>query len=193
MPLLRHQAGPTDRLWFVDDGHAGSVVNGQKVLSLNDFANLNGERLAAIAVADAALRRKLASRCTDAGVGFLTVRAASVISMDDVELGEGAILSPQAILTSNIRIGRHFHANLQSYVEHDCVIGDFVTFAPSVRCNGDVRIGNGAYIGSGAVIRQGVTIGEGAVVGMGAIVTKDVPPGEVWAGNPAGPLPHREE
>src|SRR3546814_2546611 len=60
---------------------------------------------------------------------------------------------------------------------HDCVIGDYVTFAPGVRCNGNIRIGDRAYIGSGAVIRQNLTIGADAVVGMGAIVTKDVPPG----------------
>jgi acetyltransferase-like isoleucine patch superfamily enzyme len=76
------------------------------------------------------------------------VRAANVVVMDDVQIGEGAILSPFVTLTSNIRIGRCFHANLYSYVEHDCVIGDFVTFAPAVRCNGNVVIEDHAYIGA---------------------------------------------
>jgi len=102
----------------------------------------------------------------------------------------GAILSPFVTLTSNITIGKHFHANLYSYVEHDCVVGDFVTFAPGVKCNGNVQIGDYAYIGSGAVIKQGtpespLRIGEGAVIGMGAVVTKDVLPGETVIGNPA--------
>jgi acetyltransferase-like isoleucine patch superfamily enzyme len=113
--------------------------------------------------------------------------------MDEVLLGEGAILSPFVTLTSNIRIGRHFHANLYSYVEHDCVIGDFVTFAPAVKCNGNVHIGDHAYIGAGAVIRQGkpgkpLVIGKGAVIGMGAVVTRDVSPGVTVVGNPARPL-----
>lgn len=43
----------------------------------------------------------------------------------------------------------------------------------------------GASIGSGAVILCGVTIGENALVGAGAVVTRDVPAGEVWVGNPA--------
>lgn len=30
-----------------------------------------------------------------------------------------------------------------------------------------------------------VTIGEDAIVGAGSVVTKDIPAGEVWAGNPA--------
>jgi sugar O-acyltransferase (sialic acid O-acetyltransferase NeuD family) len=113
--------------------------------------------------------------------------------MDEVSLGEGALISPYVTFTSNISIGRHFHANLNSYVEHDCVIGDFVTFAPAVRCNGNVHIGDGAYVGCGAIIKQGrpgspMTIGAGAVVGMGAVVTRDVPPGATVVGNPARPL-----
>ncbi|MFK4766237.1 acyltransferase [Desulfobaculum sp. SPO524] len=50
-----------------------------------------------------------------------------------------------------------------------------------------------AAIGSGAVILCGVRIGRGAVVGAGAVVTRDVPSGEVWAGNPARYLKDVEE
>ncbi len=46
-------------------------------------------------------------------------------------------------------------------------------------------IGNDVWIGSKCLIKGGVTIGDGAVIGMGSVVTKDVPPYEVWAGNPA--------
>lgn len=119
-----------------------------------------------------------------------SVAAATIVQMDDVVLGEGVVLSPFVTLTSNIRIGRHFHANINSYVEHDCVVGDFVTFAPGVMCNGNVTIEDHAYIGAGAIIKQGqpgkpLVIGRGAVVGMGAVVTKSVPPGATVVGNPA--------
>ena len=50
--------------------------------------------------------------------------------LDQVTIGPGAILNSFVHLTSNISIGEHFHANIYSYVAHDCVIGDFVTFAP---------------------------------------------------------------
>ena len=110
--------------------------------------------------------------------------------MDDVQVGEGAIFSPFTTVTSNVVIGRHFHCNINSYVEHDCVIGDFVTFAPGVQCNGNVHIGDGAYVGAGAMIRQGrpgapLRIGDEAVIGMGAVVLNDVPAGATVAGNPA--------
>lgn len=46
-------------------------------------------------------------------------------------------------------------------------------------------IGNDVWIGSKCLIKGGVTIGDGAIIGMGSVVTKDVPPYEIWAGNPA--------
>lgn len=43
----------------------------------------------------------------------------------------------------------------------------------------------GASIGAGSTILCGVTIGENSMIGIGSVVTKDVPAGEVWVGNPA--------
>ena len=102
-------------------------------------------------------------------------------------------MSPFTIVSPNAAIGRYFHCNYHSYVAHDCVIGDFVTFAPGVKCNGTVTIEDHAYIGSGAVIKQSqpgrpLVIGRGAIVGMGAVVTKSVAPGVTVVGNPARPL-----
>lgn len=47
------------------------------------------------------------------------------------------------------------------------------------------EIGNDVWIGNRALVLQGVKIGDGAVVGAGSVVTKDIPPYEIWAGNPA--------
>jgi len=42
-----------------------------------------------------------------------------------------------------------------------------------------------AFIGAESLILKGVTIGKGSIVAAGAVVTKSVPPGEIWGGNPA--------
>ena len=48
-----------------------------------------------------------------------------------------------------------------------------------------VYIGDNAFIGANSIILKGVTIGCGAVVGAGSVVSRNVPEGEIWAGNPA--------
>lgn len=195
MPLARAQLDRLgiDRccLFFVDDALAGSDVNGQRVLSYQQFlCETASVRYAVVAIANAITRERIALSCQADSILPWSVTASNVVFMDDVSIGIGAILSPFVTLTSNIIIGKHFQANLYSYVEHDCVVGDYVTFAPGVMCNGNVHIEDYAYIGAGAVIRQGIhgaplIIGRGAVVGMGAVVTKSVPSGSTVVGNPA--------
>jgi sugar O-acyltransferase (sialic acid O-acetyltransferase NeuD family) len=199
MPLVRQQlrdeldAGTAD-LVFVDDHPQAAVMNGQRVMTYAQWMTESAScRYVTIAVANSLVRQQLVQRCAADGVAFFEIRAPSVVEMDDVDLGEGAILCPFVTLTSNVRIGRHFHANLYSYVAHDCVVGDYVTLAPGVKCNGNVVIEDHAYIGTGAILKQGLpskplVIGRGAVVGMGAVVTKSVPPGVVVLGNPARQL-----
>jgi acetyltransferase-like isoleucine patch superfamily enzyme len=48
-----------------------------------------------------------------------------------------------------------------------------------------VNIGNSVWIGTGAIILPGVSIGDYSVVGAGAVVTKNIPPMQVFVGNPA--------
>ena len=201
MPLARMQlaqAGVSiDKLVFIDDHPATPEVNGHQVLGFTSFLNQSaGQGLVTLAISDSVLREQVAHRCITNGLNPWTIKADNVVMLDDVEIGEGAILCPFVTLTVNIRIGVHFHANLYSYVEHDSVIGDYVTFAPGVKCNGNVLIEDHVYIGAGAAIKQGrpgkpLVIGKGAVIGMGAVVTKDVAPGSVVVGNPAKPLMRR--
>lgn len=57
---------------------------------------------------------------------------------------------------------------------------------------GEVHIGKNVFIGINTIIANAVNIGDGAVIGAGSIVTKDIPAGEVWAGNPARFIKKRE-
>lgn len=57
----------------------------------------------------------------------------------------------------------------------------------------EVSIENGAFIGAHSIILKGVTIGEGSVIGAGSVVTKNVPPMEIWAGNPARYIRRNED
>lgn len=51
-----------------------------------------------------------------------------------------------------------------------------------------VTVGADVWIGGGATLMPGITIGDGAIIGAGSVVTRDVPPGATFAGNPARAL-----
>ncbi|MCH4880161.1 acetyltransferase [Pseudomonas sp. TMW22090] len=179
---------------FIVDDPEEAEVNGCKVMTPDEFLNSDFEnKYFNIAIGDSSARERISSRMEIGGAKPFTIRHENVVVFDGCEIHDSAILSPFTCITSNAKIGKYFHANLYSYVAHDCVIGDFVTFAPGVKCNGNVTIEDHAYIGTGAIIKQGtpkrpITIGKGAIVGMGAVVTKSVPPGVTVIGNPARPL-----
>ena len=94
----------------------------------------------------------------------------------NVFIGEGVIIDTirpdllsigdNTLVTARCMILTHFYKNGTFYY-------------------GDVRIGKGCFIGMNSIIANSVTIGDGAVVGAGSVVTKDIPAGEIWAGNPA--------
>lgn len=197
LPLVRSQLGEMEPppegydLAFIDDGWEGKELHGTTVHRLESFLKLPAdEHFAVVAIGDPATRQKVMKKCRSHGIRPLHVQAQNAVIHDNVAIGEGALLCPFVTLTSDIQIGKGFQANLYSYVGHDCVIGDYVTFAPRVSCNGNVHIEDHAYIGTGAIFKNGkpgkpLRIGKGAVVGAGAVVTKNVPPGTTVFGNPA--------
>ena len=184
---------------FVSDDPAqiGTSLNGLRVIGF-DALRRDPDRLISITVADGPTRRLIAERCRAEGLRFGTIKARTFVEYDNVEIAEGSIFCDFSMCTSNIRIGRFFHANLYSNIAHDTIIGDFVTLAPRVCINGNIVIEDDVYIGTGATFKQGLptrplVIGRGAVIGMGAVVTKNVEPGAIVVGNPARPLEKRAD
>jgi acetyltransferase-like isoleucine patch superfamily enzyme len=110
------------------------------------------------------------------------------------------VLKRGILLLTGARIGRGvsfgFEATLDILYPQMVTIGDDATvgYDTTILCHaylrremqlGSVTIGRDASIGARCLILPGVTVGEGATVGAGAVVTRDVPPGEFWAGVPA--------
>jgi len=191
LPLLIEHLDKQDKVYFIDDNSELDSLNGYKILTFSEFlAQKSDNYFISIAIANSKIREFLTIKCLSHNIKLINITASNIVILDNVDIDDGAILCPFVTLTSNIKIGKSFHANLYSYVAHDCIIGDYVTFAPAVKCNGNIKIEDHVYIGTGAIIKQGkpnkpLIIGKGATVGAGAVVTKNVPAGMTVFGNPA--------
>ena len=143
MPLIRNKIKDGDYLCFIDDNPNTETLNGIDVLTYLDFLQLDfNNKYVSIAIADSSVRELISQRLKENNVSILDIKAKNVTILDKVSIDPGCILCAFTTLTSNIKIGKFFHANLYSYVAHDYLISDFVTFAPGVKCNGNVVIEN---------------------------------------------------
>lgn len=103
----------------------------------------------------------------------------------------GAFVSVDSGMHAPTWIGERVWLMKHVHVGHDAVIMDDCEIAPHTSVGGHVTLCRGVRVGQGALFKPFVTVGEGARIGMGAVVLEDVPPGEVWAGNPAHKISQR--
>jgi sugar O-acyltransferase (sialic acid O-acetyltransferase NeuD family) len=175
---------------FLDDDPAltGRSVDGVPVLGPSTMVHEAPHASVVLCVGsprNPLARMRLADRLALPSQRYATIVHPSVsVSVDSV-LGPGTVLLALSVLTAGVRVGAHVAVMPRVVLTHDDVVEDFATLASGVTLGGGVRVGRGAYIGAGASVREQVTIGAGSIIGMGSVVLHDVPPGEVWAGNPA--------
>ena len=193
MPLAKAQYSELklEDLVFIDDSTELVTLMGHQILTYSAFIEHPSDyKEITIAIADSKIREKLVKKITKDNIVITDIHSTNSIVSEYSNLDEGSTISNYVCIAENSRIGKYFQANIYSYIGHDCIIGDYVTFGPRVSCNGNVHIHDHVYIGTGVIIKQGepgkpLIIGEGAFIGMGAIVTKDVQPGTVVVGKPA--------
>ena len=135
-------------------------------------------------------RKKVADRISFAHRPTFSLFSSSSCIETDLPIGKGAVICANAYVSVNVRIGISFFMNLGAILEHDCHVGNFVTFSPGVICCGNVHIDDEVFVGAGATIINGTSdeplrIGRGSRIGAGAVVTNSVGPGQTVVGNPA--------
>src|SRR5699024_12852805 len=112
---LQNEGISIDNLFFVDDHPTSAELNGHKILSWDEFSLLPVEnKYVVIAIANNKIRERIANRLIEVGCKHWHIQCESVITMDDVRIGEGALLGSFVLLTSNIRIGKFFQDRKRS-------------------------------------------------------------------------------
>ncbi len=186
---------------FVDDNPEkwGEFLNGVPIMSIEEAKQRWPRVEIIIGVGNPKVRENIVQRLLSdyKDIQFAILVHPQVHCSKWVEVGEGTVITAGNILTTNIRVGRHVHINLDCTIGHDAIIEDFATLAPGVHVSGWVHIKKGAYIGTGAVIINGepnnpVVIGEESIIGAGAVVTKSIPDFVTAVGVPAKVIKHHQ-
>ena len=115
---------------------------------------------------------------------------------DDLKLGHGAGIGARCQIPSGVTIGRQGMMGIDVLMFTTDHRHDDVTVPMGLQGRTEIKpivIGDDVWIGSRSLIMKGVHIGNGAIIAAGSVVTKDVPPYEIWGGNPAHFLKSRLE
>ena len=109
-----------------------------------------------------------------------------VIIGNDVEVGANSQIATGSF--SNTIIENGCKMNGLCFIAHNCHLEENVWITGNTMLCGSVHVGKNTTIFSGVIIRDQRSIGERVTIGMGSVVTKSVPDGETWVGNPARKL-----
>jgi UDP-3-O-[3-hydroxymyristoyl] glucosamine N-acyltransferase len=113
----------------------------------------------------------------------------SVEIEDDVEIGANACIDRGALGAT--RIERGARVDNLVHIAHNVQVGRDAAVIAHAMIAGGTRIGPRAWIAPAAAVREQLAVGEDAIVGLGAVVTRSVPAGATYVGNPARELARR--
>jgi UDP-2-acetamido-3-amino-2,3-dideoxy-glucuronate N-acetyltransferase len=122
-----------------------------------------------------------------------------VVILPGAVIGRNCNINAHCFIENRVVIGDNVTLKCGVYVWDEVTIGNNVFVGPNVSFVNDrfprskqhpdkyqpTVIEDGASLGAGCVILSGLTIGRNAMIGAGSVVTRNVPPNQVWVGNPA--------
>lgn len=121
------------------------------------------------------------------------------IILPGARIGANCNINAHCFIENNVKIGDNVTVKCGVQIWDGITIEDDVFIGPNATFTNDLiprskqhpdryiptTIKAGASIGANATILCGIRIGSRAMIGAGSVVTKDVPDGEIWYGNPA--------
>lgn len=173
---------------FVADSSPDSTLAAPWLGTLAEYEP-DDDDLIVCAIGNPKVRRKVAETLESRGGRFATFVHDRALIGPSVVVGEGSIICPDVIATTDVVLGRHVHINVKSTIGHDCVLGDFVTLSSGCNLAGGVTVGECAFVATAASVAPRLSISAGAYVGIGSIVIRNVPEDVTVFGNPSRVVP----
>jgi sugar O-acyltransferase (sialic acid O-acetyltransferase NeuD family) len=173
---------------FLDDSTVEPKPLQPLLGSVEEWSVSNGE-VYLVALGDPRWRRHYVNLLRAKGARFATYISTRSIVGRDVQIGEGTMICPGAIVTTNVSLGQHVLLNIATSVSHDCLVGNYVTLSPGARATGGCILTDDVYMGVNSSLLPRVSLAMGITVGAGAVVTKSYEQENLTlVGIPAKPL-----
>lgn len=132
-------------------------------------------------------------------IGDGTVIWQFCVVLKNAQIGKKCNINCHVFIENNVIIGDYVTIKPGVQIWDGIILEDYVMIGPNVTFTNDrfpksrnlnwsmqkTIVKRGASIGANATILPGLIIGENALIAAGSVVTKNVPAGEIWAGNPA--------
>ncbi|MDV7138257.1 DapH/DapD/GlmU-related protein [Maribacter sp. TH_r10] len=170
-----------------------SVSNGRMVVQNDYLHSFKGQTLE-----NKIFIHRLADVQTS-NIGIKTKVWQFSVILKNARIGENCNINSHTFIENNVVVGDNVTVKCGVYLWDGMRIEDDVFIGPNVTFTNDkyprsksypkkfqeTIIKKGASIGANATVLGGITIGENAMIGAGSVVSKNIPDGELWVGNPA--------
>ncbi len=137
-----------------------------------------------IAIGNQSVREKFVTTMHEAK-WYTAIHPTAVFPKQDFAIGEGSVISANAVINPSTTIGKHCIVNTNAVIEHDNIISDFAHISVGASLAGNVKIGARTWIGIGACVKNNIDICDDCFVGAGAVVVKDITEKGTYIGVPA--------
>lgn len=179
---------------FVDASKYGSTQLGIEIISdLNSIPNPK-DYCYAIAIGDNWTRYQVYNQLKHKYgelVYPILIHSSATISVF-ANIGQGTIIMPQAVVGPRTSIGDFCILNTHSSIDHDCLMQNYCSLAPSATTGGNVYIGELSAVLIGAKISHKLNIGNNCIIGANSYLNKNTSNNQVFYGTPAKLIRTRE-
>ncbi len=162
---------------FIDD--RSETMQGHDTPWLGHFATfeVKPEDRFLLAVGNPVTKARMAQSLRERGGKFASLIHPSVVLGRNHRHGEGIIMAPFSMNTSDTALGDFVTILSFSGLGHDASVGDFTTISSHVDVMGGASLGKRVMVGSGARIMPNVHVADDARIGAAALVLRRVPAG----------------
>jgi sugar O-acyltransferase (sialic acid O-acetyltransferase NeuD family) len=165
---------------FVDEEYLDSTSK-----PINELIENIDSYLVYIGIGSGKIRRKFIEEILPENTRYGSMIHPTAYIGNNVSIGEGVVVCPYCVLTSNIEVKSHVQLNIQTSIGHDSIIGKYTTTSPKVSISGNNKIGSNVYLGTGSSTKEDISICDNVIIGLNAGVVKSIHRDGVYVGTPA--------